>query len=290
MPQSSDDLPRLAPTGWSGVATYPPGATFGPRVMREYEFVWMIEGDAVYTWADETVDAPQGSVVLCKPGATDFFRWDPSRNTRHGYVHFALERAPAAWGAPGTWPLVRPFASAHDDIIWPMFHHLLAWAGTGDEAIVRLSLAHVLGTYVTGQTRFADVPREALPEPVERALAFLHDALDRDVASPIAFAQLVDAACVTGPHLCRLFKSATGHTPAETVRLARLDRAHALVVRSNFSVKEIARMTGFASPFHFTRLFTRAFGVAPASLRKKIGQGETPPNSRLIHHWPGPRR
>jgi AraC family transcriptional regulator len=296
------DFPSLAFAGLSGVATYPPGATFGPRVMRDYEFVWLIEGDATYTWADQTIDAPQGSIVLCRPGATDFFRWDPSRNTRHGYVHFTLDRVPRAWGAPEAWPLVRRFGSnagdraggvgtvatavGTDDIIFPMFRHLLAWAGTGDATIVRLSLAHILGTYVTGQTTVADVPREPLPEPVERALAFLHDALDSDAATPVSFAQLTDAACVTGPHLCRLFKSATGHTPAETVRLARLDRAHALVVRSNYSVKEIARMTGFASPFHFTRLFTRAFGVAPAMLRKRIEAGELPPHSRLIEHWP----
>ncbi|HEV7300604.1 MAG TPA: helix-turn-helix transcriptional regulator [Tepidisphaeraceae bacterium] len=274
--------------GWTDIATYPPGATFGPRVMREYELVWMIEGDAQYFHDDHEVAAPQGSVVLCRPGITDSFRWDPARRTRHAYVHFHVDRYPPAWPSPAQWPVVRAFTDAH--IVPPMFRHLLAWHERGDPTLVQLTLNHLLATFVTGEATTADVPHDALPDPVERAMTFLYTALDRNLAAPIEFDALVEASCVTGPHLCRLFKSATGHSPAETVRLARLDRSLELVVRSNFSVKQIAATCGFATPFHFTRLFTRAFGAAPAVLRKRIEAGQSPPLSRLLKYWNGTHR
>jgi AraC family transcriptional regulator of arabinose operon len=251
--------------------------------MRDYELVWMIEGDAVYRHDDREAAAPQGSVVLCRPGTIDFFRWDPARRTRHGFVHFLIDRAPTSWPAPAEWPVVRTFTEA--DIVPPMFRHLLAWQPSGDATLVQLSVGHLLAAFVTGQAAVADVPRDALPDPVERAMAHLYAALDRDPAAAVSFDALVEASCVTGPHLCRLFKSATGHTPAETVRLARLDRAMELVVRSNFAIKQIAAMNGFATPFHFTRLFTNAFGIAPALLRKRVEAGHTPPTTKLSRNW-----
>src|SRR5947209_929804 len=99
------DLKLSFPTGY-GVALYPAGATFGPRVMRDYEFVWLIEGDAEYRWGDAVVQAPEGSIVLCRPGATDFFRWDPKRRTRHGYYHFRIQSLPKDWPPEKLWPLV----------------------------------------------------------------------------------------------------------------------------------------------------------------------------------------
>ncbi|HTL29740.1 MAG TPA: hypothetical protein VL282_10980, partial [Tepidisphaeraceae bacterium] len=101
----ADDLQLTAPTA-KGIASYPPGATYGPRLMRDYEFVWMIEGDAEYCREGQTVAAPAGSIVLCQPGATDFFRWDPQRPTRHAFYHFDVMHVPDSWRAPDTWPLV----------------------------------------------------------------------------------------------------------------------------------------------------------------------------------------
>jgi transcriptional regulator GlxA family with amidase domain len=67
----------------------------------------------------------------------------------------------------------------------------------------------------------------------------------------------------------------------ETAMLARLDRSLTLVARSNFGVKEIADLLGFATPYHFSRRFAQAFGVAPATLRERITQGRPTPLPRL---------
>src|SRR5437016_3124786 len=101
-----NDLELSLPTA-VGVATYPPGASYGPREMRDFEFVWIIEGDAEYFWGEIAVQATEGAIVLCRPGARDFFRWDRKRRTRHGYFHFHIVRHPRDWGNPKHWPLLR---------------------------------------------------------------------------------------------------------------------------------------------------------------------------------------
>lgn len=267
------------------VATYPPGASFGPRALRNWEFVWMLEGDAVYTRGDQTVDAPTGSLILCRPGATDFFRWDPGHSTRHAYFHFDLGgEFPQAWPAPNDWPLVRN-PTSDGDLLRPLFRNLMAWSKEGDLAQRQLIALGLVAAFVTGESGFgsgsAGASRTCYPEPVERGLAFIARQLDRSPEAPLSLGDIARAAFVTPEHLCRLFKTATGISPGETVRLLRLDRSVTLLCRSNFTVAEIATLCGFASPFHFSRRFKEAFGQSPRALRAAVASGEiTAPVSR----------
>src|SRR3712207_2882774 len=90
------------------VATYPPGATYGPRNLRDFEFVWIVEGEVEFHWGDRIFFAPPGTIILCRPGATDFFQWDRHNRTRHGYFHFNIAASPEDWPPVEDWPLLRP--------------------------------------------------------------------------------------------------------------------------------------------------------------------------------------
>jgi AraC family transcriptional regulator len=279
----SDGLLVTPPRG-SGIAIYPPGATYGPRVMREFEFVWMIEGDAEYRWGDHVIPAPVGSLVLCRPGATDFFAWDRRRRTRHAFFHFQVLELPADWPPDHTWPFVRQ--TPDDDILRPLFRHLIApdrrEQKLGQE---RLIVAAMLSAFVSGDMAADGLAPDAWPDPVERAWDYLHTRLEEQPDAPLTLAVLATAACVTPEHLCRLFQATVGHSPMETVRLARLDRAAMLLVRSNSTVAAVADFCGFATPFHFTRLFKQAYGLSPRDLRAAIRQGATPPVPRLLRRF-----
>lgn len=268
----------------TGLATYPAGATFGPRVTRDFEFVWVIEGDVEYRRDGMTVPAWPGSVILCRPGGTDSFRWDQNRRTRHGFFHFEVLSLPGTWPPPEEWPLVRP--PVEGDVLRPLFRHLLTWSGRGDPLLLRATMAHMLASFVTGEIAGKDVPRETLPDAVERAWAHLHQRLEEDPAANISLPELAWAARVSPEHLCRLFKTSTGRSPIETVRLARLDRAAVLLARTNFSVAEVGAACGFPNPFHFSRRFKEAYGQSPRDLRKSIQSGATPPTPRLSKSIP----
>jgi AraC family transcriptional regulator len=273
------DLEISLPTGY-GVATYPPGASFGPRRMRDWEFVWLLQGDAEYTWGDLTVAAPEGSLVLCRPGAIDSFQWDRVQRTRHGFFHFQVSSVPPHWAPWEDWPLVR--APEEEDILRPLFRHLLTWMDGGDPDGCRLTIAAMLNVFRTGQRATGGMVREAWPPAVELVCAYIARCLDEDPAASLSLPALASVACLTPEYLCRLFKSSLGHGPAETVRLARLDRAATLLARSNYSVGEIAAQCGFASPFHFSRRFKDAYGQSPSELRRHLQAGASLPLTRLL--------
>ena len=265
------------------IAIYPPGARFGPRLSHDWEFVWLLEGDAIYRWSDAhsrgEIEVPTNHLLLCRPDTRDEFEWDKHNRTRHGFFHFALQSAPDAWSDTATWLHRR--ALGEDDICAELCRHLLTWSGR-DNAQTDAAATLLLAAFITNQTRIGAAAAQRAPEAIERALAFLYATLDSDAATPIALNDLARAACVTPEHLCRVFKSATDLTPLQTVKLARLDRAAILLGRSNYSVGEIARLCGFASPFHFSRAFKENYGFAPRELRQRAEAGESLPTSRLL--------
>ena len=67
-------------------------------------------------------------------------------------------------------------------------------------------------------------------------------------------------------HAEKLFKAAFHITPVAYRLQARMEKARELLVSSKLNVGQVARAVGFADPLYFSRLFRRAFGLAPSDL------------------------
>jgi len=156
-----------------------------------------------------------------------------------------------------------------DDILRPLFRHLLTWMDGGDSEQCRLVLMTMVTAFRTGQRAMGSLTREVWPPAVEAVCASLAARLDDDPAAALPLPLLAAHACVTPEHLCRLFKTALRYGPAEAVRRTRLGRAAILLARSNYTVGEVAALYGFASPFHFSPAFKQALGYSPSDLRHR---------------------
>src|SRR6185369_15668841 len=107
----------------------------------------------------------------------------------------------------------------------------------------------------------------ARPRP-PRWLVAARDALAHRWDDAPAIAELARGAGVHPVHFIRSFRRWYGTTPGAFVDVRRLDAGAALLAGSNLPVAEIALATGFADQSHFTRRFSRRFGVAPAAYRR----------------------
>ena len=72
----------------------------------------------------------------------------------------------------------------------------------------------------------------------------------------------------------RKLKALTGQSPGECIRLARLQRARALLQARVGTVAEVAYQVGFGSPAAFSTAFSRQFGYPPSSEGRQDGSGE----------------
>jgi transcriptional regulator GlxA family with amidase domain len=163
-----------------------------------------------------------------------------------------------------------------------MFRHFLEWHDRQHESLNDLAIIQMVALFVNGHLGTNMFEDRAWPDGVERALAYIHNALEQDPSAKISTADIATFIFVSQPHLCRLFRAHLGNTPADIVRFAKLDIATGLLVRSNYKISEISDHCGFANQYHFARIFKQAYGRTPSEVRLSSKSGRGVPLSRLV--------
>ncbi len=271
--------------GAAGIAAYPPGATFGPRLLFDFEFLWIMAGSANCDFDGQKFHAGQGSVILGRPGMTDRYNWDTQERTLLAFFHFSFDYSEGDWPSLKTWPVVRSVAS--EDVLPPLFRYVIGLSRAdkpGKEVLIEAAVALMLRSFLSGQSAVLLEPHQDLPAPIQKALKAIREALTRDPIEPVTLAVLAKAAHVSPEYLCRLFRRHLNLGPLECAGLARLERAASLLVRSNLTIKEIADTVGFASPYHFSNKFRKVYGVSPKYYRWSMQSGFLITGNPVIEH------
>lgn len=249
------------------VTGFPAGAGLGPRTIADFEFVWMISGNARWHWLDGGVELnlePQ-TLLLVRPGMRHEFVWDRRRYCRHGFVHFQVDSMPDT----EHWPLSRPITPPGpiggllDYLLWLAEEPTPSW-----RHVTERTLATILEFFVRDPLPDAADYREAEPAPLATALDHVRREWNQRGMRPISMAELVSAAAVSREHLTRLFRSRYGFGIIGGLEQVRLARAANLLTRSNLPIGEIAHSCGFADPLHFSRRFRLTYGRSPRAYRK----------------------
>lgn len=92
--------------------------------------------------------------------------------------------------------------------------------------------------------------------------------VDAEPAGFRSLAEMVRATKVGRPALFRLFRRYLGVTPYQYLLRQKMNRAARDLIGSDVLVKEVAQRLGFDDPLHFSRVFKRVHGIAPAHLRE----------------------
>jgi AraC-like DNA-binding protein len=258
----------------AGIAVYPPGAILSTRCINDFEFIWIIEGSCTAYYDDQPIQAPPGTVLLRRPGMKDRYDWAPEHRTIHAYFHFDLELPATGWPRFASWPLAHTLQT--DDVLRPLFRYVLHVNPQPEpirSTLVRPTVDLMLRSFVSGRLGLLTEPHTELPEPVTKALDFIRQVVFYERPRNIRLAELAKAAHITPEHLCRLFRKSLNLAPLECVRLARLQFAASLLNRSHLTVKEIADATGFATPYHFSRVFSETYGLSPKKFRESAASG-----------------
>lgn len=241
-----------------------------PLVTPGWGLVWVVAGRG------ELRGLPEGPVRL-RPGIV--FQRLPGRPMGHSYrddpppatcflalpagIHAALQAcAPPALRRP--WFALRSQTGLLAR--WTALADRLAAAPEGAEAPV-LAEAVALAVELLGRARTpprADADGRWLAQACAALTAHAGDRLDTAaVLAPLggsyAWAR-------------RRFTSLTRQSPAAFRIARRLEAARALLLSGGLSIAAIAERLGYATPFAFTRQFTRACGQSPSRFRSTHGE------------------
>ncbi len=71
-------------------------------------------------------------------------------------------------------------------------------------------------------------------------------------------------------HFIKAFQQCEGETPYARVIACRIDKALTLLLRADSQVNQVAKQTGFSSPYHFVSVFRARVGVTPGAFRDAV--------------------
>lgn len=98
------------------------------------------------------------------------------------------------------------------------------------------------------------------------------DLLDAHWAEHRPVSAYADALGITVHHLGRLTRAASGQTPREWILERLIREARRYLAYSDLPVAAIAARLGFADPAHFSRVFSKATGLAPREFRNRLSK------------------
>lgn len=99
-------------------------------------------------------------------------------------------------------------------------------------------------------------------------LRVVWDAVENDLARAWSAQDLARLACLSEGQLRAVCQQNTGRSPLEQVTLLRMRHASALLLSTEASVEQVARVVGYSNPFAFSTAFKRVLGVPPSHYRR----------------------
>jgi len=230
-------------------------------------------GEGTFTALGEDHPLTPGTFFIARPGVVHQIRNTQPELMELFWVSFAWAEDE---GTPKSERLMHRFAlaeavAAPDEgerlrTIWEALK-IVAPVGINEQVrgLIQALILTMAQTIVPSLTPPQRPDRNA--QIIKQAVRYIEDNLNR----PLTVDEIADHVHVSPRHFSRLFNAFAETSPAQFVLIARLDRAIALLERSDVPIKEIADGLGFGDAAYFTRCFTKRFGVAPAAYRRREG-------------------
>ena len=135
------------------------------------------------------------------------------------------------------------------------------------QLLLRLLDAAPTGATVRAPTHLPPPPPAASTSTDDLAQR-LERYLRENCAQPIDQQKLSAALHYSYRHLHNVWLKHHRESPLQALWHYRVDRATQLIRYSDYELKRIAELTGFATVHHFTRVFARITGISPARWRE----------------------
>ena len=138
-----------------------------------------------------------------------------------------------------------------------------------DETISLLAVNASFNTWIARfldmmRSNMADKPQE-IDSRIRRVCTYMQLNLDKKLTLP----NLAQYSFISESHLRLLFRKTMGIPPSEYLWQLRMQRAKDLLVNSSYSLKEIAKLSGFETLNHFSRMFRKKESVTATEYRKR---------------------
>ncbi|MFI6374165.1 helix-turn-helix domain-containing protein [Streptomyces sp. NPDC050546] len=310
MPVRADGLPGTAENGNDGDPAPPPGlvvlghfdqppgyAVTRPRGSASWLFTWTTGGRGRLRQGAVETSVGAGDLVVLAPGVPHGYTVESGAgHWRFWWAHCQARPSWAGWLRPydagdGVY-VVRSAPSGVHGRVESAFRRMHAdarWTGTavppapappdGQVAVAHGSAARELALSALEEVVLltAAGARPAAPRPgVDARIRRSEELIAADPGAPHTVRSLAEGVALSPSRFAHLFSRQLGQSPMRALREARLRHAARLLEGTDLPVERVAAASGFASPFHFNRVFRERYGMPPGAYRTRYGDPSGP--------------
>ncbi|RKN43740.1 helix-turn-helix domain-containing protein [Streptomyces hoynatensis] len=301
MPVDAEDLPAPATPGPpAGLVTVgcldePPGyAVRRPVGARSWLFTWTTAGRGLLRQGGTAAEAGAGELVVLGPGVPHHYAVAPGAgHWAFWWVHCQARAAWGGWLRPSLlgdrlyavrrvprelWPRVTgAFRRMHADARWageaappgPEPEPVPARVAVAQGAAARELALSGLEEVIVLATAAAAAPGAGAAGRVDPRVRRAAALLAADPGAAHTVESLAAHVALSPSRLAHLFAEQLGQSPMRALRDARLRHAAQLLEATGLPVERVAAASGFASPYHFSRVFRQRYGLPPRDWRAR---------------------
>ncbi|MGH0052492.1 MAG: helix-turn-helix domain-containing protein [Sphaerochaetaceae bacterium] len=162
-------------------------------------------------------------------------------------------------GEPVVLPLPSPYVVERN--LWRLFSIF-----DGKEPVNEARVSQLINNVLTELylTRFADEGSSAV-DTIEEVLTYI----SMHIEQPLTVEDLASRANLSPFYFSRVFKQSTGYSPHEYLLNQRVGNAKYLLRTTDFPIKKVASVCGFATTSAFCTHFKKRVGISAATYRSK---------------------
>ncbi len=244
------------------------------------EMFIILSGQQTIVWNDKPFELGIGDVLICNPG--DYHRelvsnpMDPALRFIVGFSHYQFRDMPADRIVLPEGPVLRLSSPARKNVISLCFD-MVAEGYTGQMGQYFMQKAYLIQLLIW-------IMRDALGTSLEKgeqsryafdsygktyAVKQIRRYLEEHYPEKISLDQIARNMYLSSVYISKIFKEETGETPINYLIKIRLEKAREYLENpGGESIKEIAEKVGYDDAYHFSKLFKKYYGEAPAFYKK----------------------
>jgi len=250
---------------WVARYDYKPGWELKQHFHNYCQIIYIVRGTGIFTLNECDHDIRSGVLFFMKPGDSHGLVNDASETLKTLDIKFIIRGGEYAEFIENT----KSIYFFNDAIIPDLFEKIRQEGLNKQPYYKELSrgyLLEMLYMLLRYGEKMADTPDEkaasAVPE-TDNAGYCAAEYIRAHFAEDMSLDSISSALGYNKSYICQVFKRDYNTTPMKFLYEYRTEKAGELMIRSDYTLKQISEMTGFKSIHHFTRTFRHFKGMTP---------------------------
>ncbi len=242
--------------------------TFRREGRQDWQLLYIAGGKAHFYLPEGEQTAGKGEAFLYPPGQPQRYGYVLKEKPDVYWLHFSGTQAAALLKKAGLPALTVFHPGVHSDCVMLLDRIIreLQLCGLYSQELAAAHAQALIYLLSRGMKEKAGPQSAASPE-IQQLVEWIHRHPEESL-SMTAYARRANMSVST---FIRKFRAHTGLPPQRYITRQRIYHARELMISSQMSITDIARIVGYDNPLYFSRMFKKETGMSPRAYRQASG-------------------